>query len=85
MQCRRCADIDDVDLGVTEQVGEIAICLSNSVLFGEVDDLIASRGNGNHLGINSVDALVSVHMQFSNKAASDKTNRHLWHRDTPRL
>src|SRR6516162_10520155 len=82
MQCRRRADIDDVNLGVIEQVAVITICLANVVFLGEVKDMIAPRGNGCHLGVNAVDAIVSIHMQFSDKATSDKTDHHLWHRDT---
>jgi hypothetical protein len=55
------------------------------VLLGEVKDVIAARGYRYHLGINTVDAFVSVHVQFSDKTASDKTDRYLWHRDTPSL
>ena len=79
MQCRWRADIDDIDFAIVDQIAEIAISFSNFVLLGKINDVIAACGNCNHLRINSVDALVSVHMQFSDKATSDKTDRYPWH------
>src|SRR5215469_11102603 len=76
MQCRRRADIDDIDFAIVDQIAEIAISLSNFVLLGKIKDVIAACGNRNHLRINSVDALVSVHMQFGDEATSDKTDHH---------
>ena len=83
VQCGRCADIDDINLVIIGQIAKIAIGLSNFVLLGKVKDVIAARGYRDHLGINPVNTLVSIHMQFGDKAASDKTDRYLWHRDTP--
>src|SRR5215467_8190338 len=59
----------------------VTLCPIGVLSLGEVKDMIAPRGNGCHLGVNAVDAFVSIHMQFSDKATSDKTDHYLWHRD----
>ena len=41
---------------------------------------VAARRNSHHIGINSINPLIGVHVQFSDKAASDKTDHYFWHR-----
>jgi hypothetical protein len=55
------------------------------VSLGEVDDVITARGYGHHLGVNSVDPLIGIHMQFGDKATSDKTDIYSRHRDALRF
>jgi hypothetical protein len=40
VQCRRRADIDDINLAIVEKVSEISTRLADIVLAGEVEDMI---------------------------------------------
>jgi hypothetical protein len=53
MQCRRRADIDDINLAIVEKVSEISIRFADIMLLGEVEDMIAARGHGRHLGVKA--------------------------------
>src|SRR5262245_19250494 len=77
------ADIDDVDLRVGEQVLEIAIGSRDLMLLGEIEHVVAARGNRRHLRIEPIDPPIGVHVQLGDKAASDKANSDLRHRRAP--
>src|SRR5262249_33222171 len=74
---------DDVDLRVGEQVLEIAIGSRDLMLLGEIEHVVAARGNRRHLRIEPIDPPIGVHVQLGDKAASDKANSDFRHRRAP--
>jgi hypothetical protein len=79
MQRRRRADIDDVDRRIGQQRPIVAIGLRDLMFLGERLDLIAARDGRHDLGADAVDALIGVHMQFGDKARTDKSDPDLGH------
>src|SRR5262249_15393873 len=79
MQRGRRADVDDVDLLVREQRAEIAIGRADAMLLGEVDDVVAARGDRRDLRVDAVDALIGVHVQLGRKSAADEAYSDLGH------
>src|SRR5262245_41130418 len=49
------------------------------MLLREIEDMVAACGNGAHFRIEPIDAFIGIHVQFGDKAASDKTNPYLRH------
>jgi hypothetical protein len=49
------------------------------VLLGELKNVVAARSNSHHFGIDSVNPLIGIHVQFSDKPAPDKTDRYFCH------
>ncbi len=80
VQHRRRADVDDVDLPVGQQIAEIATGFWDLMLPGEIDHMVAARRNGRHGRVDPVHALVGIHVQLGDEAASDKANSHFRHR-----
>src|SRR6266436_8666137 len=78
-----CADVDDVDLLVGQQRGEIAIDSADLMLLREIEDMVAARGNRCHLRVEPIDPLIGVHVQFGDETASDKPYPHFRHRRPP--
>src|SRR5262249_45990819 len=66
------ADIDDVDLRVGEQALEIAIGSGDLVLLGEIEHVVAARGNRGHLRIEPIDPPIGVHVQLRDTTPSHK-------------
>src|SRR6195256_1156678 len=62
---------------------EIAIGRADLVLLGELEDMVAARGNRRHVRIDAIDARVGVHVQFGDEAASDQAHSHFRHRRAP--
>ena len=62
---------------------EIAIGRADLVLLGELEDMVAARGNRRHLRVDAIDALIGVHVQFGDEAASDQAYSHFRHRRAP--
>ena len=77
------ADVDDVDLFVGEQMVEIAMGRADLVLLGELEDMVAARGNRRHLRVEPIDPLIGVHVQLGNKPTSDKAYSDFRHRRIP--
>jgi hypothetical protein len=41
--------------------------------------MVPARSNGAHLRIEAIDPLIRIHVQFGDKAASDKTHSYFCH------
>jgi hypothetical protein len=52
------------------------------MLLREMLDMIAARHQGSDLGIDAMDALIGVHVQFRDEAAADQANSYFAHRHT---
>ena len=50
------------------------------MLLGERLDLIAPRDGGHDLGVDAVDALVGIHVQFGDEARPDQSDPDLGHK-----
>jgi len=74
VQIGRRADIDDVDIGVGDQLAKTAVCRRNVVAAGELDDLLAPRRDGLDLDIDAIDPPVGVHVQLGHKAAAGQAD-----------
>ena len=74
VQIGRRADVDDIDIGVGDQVAKAAIRRRDLVAAGKLDDMIASRRDGPDLDIHAVDTPVGMHVQLGHKAAAGQTD-----------
>ena len=58
-------------VGSATSARKFAVGLRDLVLLGERPDLIAARDRGRNLGVDAIDTLVGVHMQFGDEARAD--------------
>jgi hypothetical protein len=79
MQRRRRADIDDVDRRIGEQRAIVTVGARDLMLLGERLDLIAARDRGHDLGVDAINALIGIHMQFGDEACTDESDPDLGH------
>jgi hypothetical protein len=75
VECRRRADVDDVDASVGEKRTPIALGHRDPMAFGEALDRIAPRGDGDLHG-EPVDALIGLHMKLGGETAADQPDPH---------
>ena len=83
VQGRRGADVDDVYAWIRKQRLVVARGFGHAVLASEGRDIVAARGHGDHLDLQSIDAPIGVHVQLGHEAASDQPHSHFRHRFQP--
>jgi hypothetical protein len=83
VQCGWGADVDNFDFCIGQQQREVAVASVDLMFLREIEDMIAACRNRVHPRLKPMDPLVGIHVQFGDKAASDKTNSHLRHQRTP--
>ena len=49
------------------------------MLFGETNNMVAARSDGDYVSIEAVDPLVGIDMQFGDETAADKAHSHFHH------
>ncbi|MGY4512919.1 hypothetical protein ACVIN2_006373 [Bradyrhizobium sp. USDA 3650] len=74
MQIGRRADVDDIELAVSNQLGEVAIDPWDLVAAGEFDDVVAARSDRRDLDIHAIDTPERIHMQLRHEAAADESH-----------
>ena len=74
VQIGRRADVDDIDIGVGDQVAKAAIRRRDLVAAGKLDDMIASCRNGPDFNIHAVDTPVGMHVQLGHEAAASQAD-----------
>ncbi len=84
MQVGRRADVDDIDLVVTDNLAVAPISFGDVVAASEIDDMVAARRHGRDLDIDAVNAFVGIHVQLRNEAAAHKSDLDFRHRQVPR-
>jgi hypothetical protein len=80
VQIGRRADVDDIDLGVGDQLAKAAIRGRDVVAAGELDDMLATRRNGPDFNIHAIDTPVGMHVQFGHEAATSQADPDFRHR-----
>jgi hypothetical protein len=76
---RWCADIDDVKIGVGDQLAEVSVGLGDVMLFGKIDDVGSACSDCADLRLNPINAFIRIHMQVGDEPASYETYSHFWH------
>src|SRR6185436_10748450 len=74
VQIRRRADVDDIEIGVGDQIAKAAIRRRDLVATGKLDDMIASSRNGPDFDIHAVNTPVGMHVQLGHEAAAGQTD-----------
>src|ERR1700745_1465830 len=77
------ADIDDVDLLVSQQTLEIAMRSADPMLLGKIEHMVAARGNRRHLRVEPIDPPIGGHVQLGDTPASDNDYSDFRHRRIP--
>ena len=83
VQIGRCADVDDVDFAVGDQVAKAAIGGGNPVPARKIDHVVAPGGDSPDLDIDAVDAPVGIHVQFGDEAAAGQADPDFLHSRMP--
>jgi hypothetical protein len=79
----RRADVDDVDLRVTEKRAPIAVSVRDAEPACEVEHVVAARDDGTNLRVDPENASIGMHMQLRDEAAADHADPNLLHARFP--
>jgi hypothetical protein len=74
MQIGRCANVDNVQLAVSDQVAKATVDPRYLVPTGKVDNMVTPRRDSLDFDIDAIDTPVSIHVQLRNEAAPGQTD-----------